>query len=595
LDERAAERFAHARDLWPRDTLSLAADGELPPSPIAVAFPESEAHVAAVLAWATDSGVPIIPWGAGSGVCGAARGSEGAVALDLKRMRGVGTVDPVGRRVEVDPGVIGQHFEDELERQGWASRHSPSSIACSTVGGWAASRSAGQFSSRYGKFDDMVLAARVVAPARTFGIGEWAAGEDLADWVLGAEGALGVITRLSVRVSPVARARWLRGYHFPSLESAWTAMRAIMQAGLQPLVLRLYDPVDTLVGGKAGGPRRAAGSWWSTWTRSLKHRYGSPEALLRLPFALPGLVNAIAAGVATGCVLIAGWEGDAEDVAARAEAGRAILGGEGRDLGAAPGEHWYGHRHDVSFKLAPVFAGGGFADTMEVAATWSRLPALYAGVRAAVSRHALVMAHFSHAYREGCNIYFSFAGRGGVDDYDRLWAAGLAAAAQAGCSVTHHHGVGQLKMRAAGAELAGAAPMFRRLKAMLDPKGILNPGRMFPDAAPGDEPPPPEVGIDAISQVATLPAGQDPAERDTWLAERGWALRHATPGPLASSLRAPVEPWDVRVLGASIVVDGRRHVFVPVPRSASGPEPRRAFPAHVYETVTVPVSPRTGP
>jgi len=178
LDVTPLERTAHARDLWPRSTLALVS-GELPPVPAAVVFPRDETELRFVLDWAVSQRVAVVPWGAGSGVCGAAAGRAGALVLDLKRMNRVGKVDAATATVRTGPGVIGQHFEDELARQGWTTRHSPSSIWCSTVGGWAASRSAGQFSSRYGKFEDMVAAMRVVAPARSFRTGLWAEGRDL--------------------------------------------------------------------------------------------------------------------------------------------------------------------------------------------------------------------------------------------------------------------------------------------------------------------------------------------------------------------------------------------------------------------------------
>ncbi len=582
LDTSAVERMAHARDLWPRSTLSLV-DGVLPPSPEIVAFPADEEQVRAALDWAVVNRMAVVPWGAGSGVCGAAAGMAGSLVLDMKRMARVGEVDAATATVRVQPGVLGQHFEDALERQGWASRHSPSSIWCSTVGGWAASRSAGQFSSRYGKFDDMVAATRVVAPARTYRTGLWCDGVDLHPWVLGSEGALGVITELLVRVVPLPEARWLRGYRFPSVAAAWTAMRELMQAELHPCVLRLYDAVDTRVGGRGKGARQSSGI--------LKGLTGlvTGEMSLRLPLSLPRLLNALARWGGKECVLVAGWEGDARVVDILSRHGHEVLTREGTDLGAEPGEHWYAHRHDVSYKLSPIFSRGAFADTMEVASTWSRLPALDRAVRAALGEECFVMAHYSHVYREGCSIYFTFAGAGSLDVYDRTWARALAAAASVGGTVAHHHGVGQAKMEACAREMAGISKTFHEMKRELDPLDILIPGRLFPEIDV-PSPPAPELGLDAVSQVATLAAQQDAAERDAALAREGWALRYPTDLPLARSLRGPRPPWDTRLLGASVLADdGRRIVFVDVPRSGAGPDPRASFPARAYETVTVPI------
>ncbi len=604
VDVRPLERLAHARDLWPRSTLAMAR-GLMPIAPDAVAFPTSDEEISACLEWAAAEGVAVVPWGAGSGVCGAAAGAPGTLTLDLKRMNRIGPVDRDAATVRVGPGVLGQHLEDHLEAQGWATRHSPSSIWCSTVGGWAASRSAGQFSSRYGKFEDMVHAARVAAPTANFGIGAWAGAPpvpgypaDLGPWVLGSEGALGVLTELSVKVVPFPETRWLRGYRFATLEGAWEAMRRLLQSDLRPAVLRLYDPVDTRLAGKGTvqHPPAAAGR---TWLRELQHEASVSAALrkhlLSLPLALPRLVNRLAQRLASGAVMIAGWEGGQASVDIHARHGHALLlGAGGEDLGHEPGEHWYRARHEVSYKMAPIFEAGGFADTMEVAALWSRLPALFDGVRRAIGQHAIVMSHFSHVYAEGCSIYFSFAGAGDLAVYDALWRDALAAAAAAGGTVAHHHGVGQLKRDAAARELGAAGPMFRELKRTLDPHNVLNPGRMLPEL-PFAEPEAPSVGIDRTSRVATLPAWQPAAERDLYLADAGFCLRFPTTEPLAAGLGAPRESWDVRVLGMSARSPFGRVVALPVPRSSAGPDLREALPAEQLETLTVPIVPAAEP
>lgn len=587
-----SERAAHARDLWPRSTLALALDRALPSLPAAVAWPRDEDEVAYALDWASARGVAVVPYGAGSGVCGAAAGMAGALTLDLKRMHTIGPLE--GDSVRVGPGVLGQHLEDHLERLGRATRHSPSSIWCSTVGGWAASRSAGQFSSRYGKFEDMVRAARVVSPTTRFGIGDWAVGEDLGPWVLGSEGGLGVLTELLVHTVPLPKARRLGAWRFDTVEAAWDGMRGLMQADLHPAALRLYDPVDTRLAGKGTVGRTKEGARWLADMRAAAESVPALRRhLLSLPLALPRLVNALFERVAHGCVLIVGWEGEPEVVEILSRHGENVLR-HGEALGPEPGEHWYAHRHEVSYKLAPIFERGGFADTMEVATTWSNLPALYRAVRAALGRHALVMAHFSHAYAEGCSIYFSFAGLGSLEVYDATWRDALAAAASVGATVAHHHGVGQLKREAAARELAGIAPMYRALKARLDPNGILNPGRLFPDVDT-PEPARPTLGIDPISRIAVVDAQESAETRDRRLAEQGWALRFPTAGPLASSVTGPRQPWEARVLGASAILDGRRAVFVTVPRSAAGPDPRCSLPPAVYETLSVPIVPLDEP
>ncbi len=586
LSTALSDRLAVARDLWPRGSLSFAT-GQLPSLPAAVVFPEEEAQLQELMFWAAEHGVPLIPYGAGSGVCGAAAGRPDAITVDLKRFRHIGPIDVENATVRVQAGVIGQHLEDWLEQRGWATRHSPSSIWCSTVGGWAASRSAGQFSSKYGKFEDMVAAMRVVSPSGSFGTGAWAEGEDFGPWMLGTEGALGIITELSVRIVPLPQHRWLRGYRFADVPSAWEAMRTLLQAELHPAVLRLYDPVDTRLAGKDTVHHKEGSRFW----KDLRHRASEllPQQALALPLSLPRLLNRLADSMASGCVLIAGWEGPLESTSILSVHGHRIIQEKGGvDLGPEPGEHWYGARHEVSYKLAPIFIGGGFADTMEVACLWKDLPLLYARVRQAIGRHAVVMAHFSHAYREGCSIYFTFAGVGDLAIYDALWKDALDAADSVGATVAHHHGVGQLKQQAAGRELAGLAPLYQQIKKRLDPSGIMNPGRIFP---PVPLPPVTLSGpaVDPISLVANLLPDQPADQRDGWLADQGFALRFPAAGPLREHLSGPQAPWETRILGCVARLPHGRFRIKSVPRSAAGPDLRSLLPPSSYEQIVVPL------
>ncbi len=583
--------LATARDLWPRDTLALAR-GQLPDLPDLICWPETHEQTLSLLRWATRAGVPLVPYGAGSGVCGGASGRSGAVVVDLKRMRRLLETDRGRQVVTAEPGLLGQELEDRLERQGLATRHSPSSIWCSSVGGWAAARSAGQFSSYYGKFEDMVLALRVATPdgTRLTGMDCPVGEEDLGPLFQGSEGTLGIITRVSVRTVPLPRHRWLRAYAFPDLDSAWEAMRGLMQAELWPAVLRLYDPPDTKIGGRLASQSPAA-SWRRAGGAALKKLRGAlsgHEALRRwqlgAPLSAPGLLNRLTQILGKRVLLVVGWEGEPELVRALRNAALPYLRA-GSDLGAETGEAWYTNRHEISFKMAPVFMGGGFADTMEVATSWSRLGGLYHAVRDAIGRHAFVVAHFSHAYPEGCSIYFSFAGRGELERYDRTWEAGLEAARRAGGTVTHHHGVGQLKAQAATRELGHALRIYWARKAQLDPGGVMNPGRLFertevvgkgPPAPHGDGP---VYDVKEHDLLAQADPAAEPAAIQQALARRGLGLRIVPDRPLGAWLRA----WRIEAFERHEVPlfslqarfsDGCAAKLGLAPRSAAGPDLR---------------------
>jgi FAD/FMN-containing dehydrogenase len=152
-----ADLWACSRDCWPRSLLWTKA-AVAPHPPDVVAWPADAEQVAAIVQLAAEQQVAVVPFGAGSGVCGGAVPVRGGIALDLKRLEGPLKIDLPARTVQVGAGMNGQRLEELLNAQGATLGHFPSSIYCSTVGGWLAARSAGQLSSRYGKIEDMVLA-----------------------------------------------------------------------------------------------------------------------------------------------------------------------------------------------------------------------------------------------------------------------------------------------------------------------------------------------------------------------------------------------------------------------------------------------------
>jgi alkyldihydroxyacetonephosphate synthase len=185
-----------------------------------------------------------------------------------------------------------------------------------------------------------------------------------------------------------------------------------------------------------------------------------------------------------GCRLIIGLEGARIRTEVEAALTFAELEAAGcRDKGEDPGWAWLKHRYGVSYRMSPVFRDGAFVDTMEVAASWERLLDLYHSVRTAIGRHAVVMAHFSHAYAVGCSIYFTFVGH--APDaaaaqrlYDAIWRDGLEATTRVGATISHHHGVGLLKAPYMAGEHREAMAIFEAAKHSLDPDRIMNPGKM---------------------------------------------------------------------------------------------------------------------
>lgn len=589
------DTLAVARDCWPGGTLELWQGGERLPRPSRVYWPEDEDTLQALLAEASEHSIPVVPFGMGSGVCGGARGREGSWVVDTKRLRRIDPIDEEGWTVRVQAGVNGQELEDRLAEQGFTLGHSPSSIACSSVGGWAAARSAGQFSSRYGVFEDMVLGLSAVTPTGRVDVGLH--GDDdpgLLPLLLGSEGTLGVITELTLRVWRTPETRWLRGYRFRTVEEALDAVRRVMQGELWPSVVRIYDPVDTGIGGKTRPKRekRQAG-FLRGWLKGVADLDPVKRRTLALPLRLPGVVNRIFEQVAAGCLLVVGWEGRREVVEASVAAGRAILEEQGEDLGAGPGQRWYASRHAVSYKMMPVFERGGFADTMEVAARWSRLPAVYHAVREAVRPHAVVLAHMSHVYPEGGSIYFSFAGRGDAGVYRRVWEVAQEAALREGATISHHHGVGSLKVPWASAEVGAAVEGWHEARDALDPVGVMNPGRLFGPTPPRDAGPDPRLHED--DGLLRVPLEEDLDARVARASARGEELAYPWEN-LPAPPRWLREAWQIDWSEVSGRVGARQARLGRGPRSAVGPDLRIWLArkgSHVHCTVpTVPAGER---
>ena len=521
---RPADLETYATDMWPR--LLFARREGAPPAPRgqAVVWPESAREVAAIIKAARGLGVPIIPYGGGSGVCGGVVPIHGGITIDLKRMQTLRSVRADELICDVEGGLSGERFERELARRGFTFGNFPSSIYCSTVGGWLATRAAGQLSTKYGKVEDRVAGLTVVTgtgeiidtdgPSRALGGPNW------TQLLLGSEGTLGVITSARLRLSPAPQLKLYRGFEVDSVAAGTEALRRVLQRGLRPAVVRLYDELDTFVNSLGGGhhepahaddpgqapvPTPGSGAlpdlpgaaradtadgaiarFLALGKRKAKDlRRDLTAAALHRPRLVNGLVGAIAEKVARrGCRMIIGLEGarirtEIEAAQVFAEMERAGA----RDMGDEPGRAWLAHRYAVSYRMSPVFRSGAFVDTMEVASSWSSLLDLYHSVREAIGRHAVVMAHFSHAYPDGCSIYFTFVGQ--ADDragserlYDAIWRDGLEAASRVGATISHHHGVGLLKGPQMRSEHREAFAILAALKRSFDPDDVMNPGKL---------------------------------------------------------------------------------------------------------------------
>jgi alkyldihydroxyacetonephosphate synthase len=436
-----------SRDWWPV-ALHWALAGEVPCRAAVVVRPRSTAQVAAVLAACDAARVPVTPAGGRSGVCGASVPVFGGVLLDLTALSGVGAVDERSGVVEVAAGTFGPDLEHELRSQhGLTVGHFPQSFELATVGGWVACRGAGQYSTRYGKIEDMVAGLEVVLAdgtvVRTGGAPAAATGPDLTQLFVGAEGTLGVVTTVWLRAHPLPATERRAAYSFPTLADGIEACRRMVRRGATPAVLRLYDADESARGRGGDGTR---------------------------------------------CVLLVLDEGDDSIVAATMSIVDDECAGPTDSTGRREPDDlvadWLEHRNDTS-ALQALTRKGFVVDTMEIAAPWSRLDGIVAEARAAmlaVPHTRAATCHLSHSYLDGACIYFTFAATPPADlvesTYVALWDAGQRAVLAAGGNLSHHHGIGLNRGRFAAEALGAGHGVLARIKAALDPNGIANPGKL---------------------------------------------------------------------------------------------------------------------
>ncbi|CAN5851644.1 FAD-binding oxidoreductase [soil metagenome] len=443
-----SERAEASRDWWPL-AMVWATEGQVGQVAGALARPADVDEVANVLRLCNETRVPVTPAAGRSSVVGGTVPVHGGVVLDLTGLSGIASVDGPSAVVEAWAGTFGDALEAELQgTHGLTVGHWPQSMALSTVGGWLACRGAGQFSNRYGKIEDIVVGLEVVLAdgrvVRTGGQPRQAVGPDLTQLFVGAEGTLGVITRAWLQAWPVpdhtARSAW----GFDTFSDGLAAMRAVVQRGAHPAVLRLYDGAE-----------------------SQRNFSVDPTVNVLLAFdeGHEPLVDAAMSVVADAC------EADGA-----------------RRLDDALVEQWLGHRNDVA-ALEALISKGFVVDTMEISAPWSALDAIYAAATeaiAAVDGTLAVSAHQSHSYPGGACLYFTFAGQVDASErdayYAAAWDAGTRVVLRHGGSLSHHHGVGLSRARFVADALGEGFGVLATVKAALDPNGVCNPGKLgLPD------------------------------------------------------------------------------------------------------------------
>ncbi len=473
------DRLAHSQGRGFPDLIRLRS-GTVGRLPDAVAMPADEAELEALLAAATKHDLKVIPWGGGTSVTGGVNPPAGAapvVTADLHRLSGLEDLDEVSGLATFGAGATGPQIEGALAAGGWTLGHFPQSWELSTLGGWIATRSAGQESLGYGRIEALVAGLDVVAPGGRLKIPALpasAAGPDLRQLMLGSEGRFGVITRATVRVRPGPEAQRVEALLVPDWQSGARASRELVQAGVPLAMLRLSDAPETEVAMRVG----LASNAWAPLVRGWLRLQGIGDEACLMLLGATGTRGAVAAAF--------------EETRTRLRPYRAAW------LGQGPGRHWLADRFRHPYLRDGLLDVGYATETLETAATWSNLDRLRDAAGAALAtpvadgeRPSPVLCHLSHPYRDGASLYFTFFFRCSRDPEDAIarWAGTKRRATEAildaGGTLSHHHGVGAWHApwypKEAGEHGRQA---LRRVAEELDPGGVLNPGVLLDDEIP---------------------------------------------------------------------------------------------------------------
>lgn len=436
-------------DTWPLKLVQKAI-GEKMERPLCVVQPKSTKEVAALLHFLNKSGIPSIPYGGGSGVNGGAEPNNESVIIDMNSMCEIVKLDEENLTITTEPGIVHRDLEDYLNKHGYISGHYPQSIELAQIGGLAATRSSGQYSTKYGNIEDLIVGLEAVLPTgeiiRIKNVPRRSAGPDLRQLLIGSEGTLGIITEITLKIFPTPKDRWMCAYGVKNMREGLNIIQTFMRDGWNPAVVRLHDQMEA--------------------AKSYSEYLNDEEAIL--------------------LILSEGPEGYAQTEGKALN--KIIQNGGGRSLGQEPVESWLNHRNNTD-ELEKYTSQGIIVDTIEVAANWSDIATIYEKVTERLKKEVpellLITGHSSHSYLQGTNIYFilgAFPPRDSEEVeriYQSIWSKVMETTLEYNGTICHHHGIGKLRAPWMQQELGSSYTLLKKMKHSLDPQGIMNPGTLL--------------------------------------------------------------------------------------------------------------------
>ncbi len=447
VTKHKTDQILNAHDAWPLSEAKIRA-GEILPLADLIVFPGTVDEVSKILVVANKLKIPVTPVGGGAGTCGGTLPIYGGIQLDLKRLDKILEIDHVSMLVRVQAGVVGIDLEEEVNRVGYTTGHTPTSLRASNIGGFIATRSGGSMSSLYGKIEDLTLGLQVVLPdgsiIETKAVPRHSVGPDLRQIFIGSEGTLGIITSATLRLFPIPEERRFRSISFPDVHSGLEAIRKIFRAGIFPSVVRLYDPEDAAL------------------SFSLHFEFEEGHCMLLLAF--DGALKKV----------------EIDEL----QSNKICLEEGGTDRGEGPSKRWWEHRYDMYYPTRLTTGGYAIGDTIDIVATYDKLENVYHAMKEVMeAEDAVVMSHFSHMYPNGGSIYMIFFtsqpdAETAWATYKRIWDVGVAACLREGGTMSHQHGVGLSRSTYIADELGSGFLVLKKIKDVLDPNGIMNPGKL---------------------------------------------------------------------------------------------------------------------
>jgi len=447
-------------------------------APDAVLFPDSHEQVQALVMLAHQHNFCLIPFGGGTNIVGGINpdpdNPRPVLTLSLRNLNRLVSLDPRSRTAIIQAGALGPKLEADLGQEGHSLGHFPDSFEYSTLGGWLATRSAGMQSDAYGRIEDMVVSIRMATPSGTIvtkAVPASSAGPDLNRFMIGSEGIFGVITEATMRVHRAPAIKDYRGFLFKDFADGVRAIEECLDRGCAPSMVRLQDSGETELAFNMKAPATGVEGWIQRRVKGwLKSR-----------------------GFVEPCILVIGFEGDAGPVEARREAAVKIVKRHGAfPLGESVGKTWSKDKFNIPYLRDYIMNYGCMADVAETSTVWSNVLPLYEGVTEALKTRlrevdgtGYIGCHISHTYPTGACLYFTFAARqpkgGELDHYYGYKRFITETILRLGGTLSHHHAVGIEHRPWMSQEVSPVGlQALQALKSSLDPKYVLNPGKLLP-------------------------------------------------------------------------------------------------------------------